>query len=269
MKRAMMALGAAIAAGYLLALGALWLAQRDLLFQPSGEAAQPADVGLPQATPLDVRTIDGETLRAWHIEPKQGRLLFLYLHGNGGALADRAARFRALTARGDGLFAIAWRGYPGSSGEPSEEGLARDADAALAHALSLGHRPSGVVIVGESLGSAVGVALASRRQVGALILEAPFSSAADVAASIYWMFPVRLLMSDPFRADEKIAHVRAPVLLVHGTADRVTPISFARRLFEKAREPKTFLEVPGGGHAALDPAMDRALDWAETTLSLR
>jgi len=269
MKRAMMALGAAIAAGYLVALAALWLAQRDLFFLPSGESVQPAEADLPQATPVDVRTLDGERLRAWHIEPKQGRLLFLYLPGNGGSLADRARRFRALTARGDGLFAIAWRGYPGSTGEPSEEGLARDADAALAHALSLGHRPSGVVIVGESLGAAVGVALAARRQVGALILEAPFSSAADVAADIYWMFPVRLMMSDPFRADEKIGHVRAPVLMVHGTRDPVTPIRFGRRLFDLARQPKTFLEAPAAGHAALDATMDKALDWAEKTLSVR
>lgn len=269
MKRAMIALGAALAAGYLLALAALYVAQRDLMYVPFGENVPPAEVGLPQAQTLDVRTLDGERLRAWYVEPKPGRIVFLYLHGNAGSLAGRADRFRALTARGDGLFAVAFRGYPGSTGEPTEEGLASDADAALTYLLSLGHRPQSIVVVGESLGSAVAVGLARRKQVGALILEAPFPSAVAIAAERYWMFPVRLLMLDPMHADEQIGAARAPVLVVHGTNDAVTPIRFGRRLFARASEPKYFLEVPEAGHQALDAAMDRALDWVEKTLALR
>ncbi|MBL8590297.1 MAG: alpha/beta hydrolase [Methylobacteriaceae bacterium] len=236
------------------------------MFLPAGESMQPADAGLPQAEPLDIRTLDGERLRVWHIAPKPGRAVFLYFHGNAGSLADRAATFRALTARGDGLLALSYRGYPGSTGSPSEDGLARDADALYAQAQAMGYGGPRLVFVGESLGAGVAVPLAARRAVAALILDAPFVSAVELAAEHYWMFPVRLLMRDPFRTDLALAAVRAPALILHGARDPVTPVAHGRRLFALAREPKRFIEIAEGGHLVLDRAMTQALDWTEQAI---
>src|SRR5262249_34684999 len=96
------------------------------------------------------------------------------------------------------------------------------------------------------------IALASKHSVAGLVLETPFTSAADIGASVYWYLPVRLLMKDQFRSDLRIAKVTAPLLIVHGTNDRVVPIEYGERLFALANEPKHFVKFPGGGHVDLD-----------------
>ena len=91
---------------YLLALAALALGQRKLVFFPYAQIVAPASVGLPQAETLHLRTDDGESLLAWFVAPAPGRPLILYFHGNANGLADRGERFRALTASGGGLLAV-------------------------------------------------------------------------------------------------------------------------------------------------------------------
>ena len=107
------------------------------------------------------------------------------------------------------------------------------------------------MLAGESLGTGVAVALASRSEVAGVLLDAPYSSTVDVAAERYWMFPVRWLMKDTFHSDERIGNVRAPLLILHGEADRTIPIRYGERLFALANEPKTFLRVPGAGHLVM------------------
>jgi uncharacterized protein len=108
------------------------------------------------------------------------------------------------------------------------------------------------VLWGESLGTAVAVALAAARKVGGLILDAPFTSAADVGAAAYPIAPVRWLIKDTFRSDLRIARVTAPVLVLHGERDPVVPIRFGERLFKLANEPKRMVRFADGGHSDLD-----------------
>jgi uncharacterized protein len=108
------------------------------------------------------------------------------------------------------------------------------------------------VLFGESLGAAVAIALAAERAVAGVILDAPFTSAADVGAAAYPFAPVRWLMKDTFRSDERIGRVSAPLLVLHGEQDRIVPIRFAERLFVLAREPKHIVRFPQGGHVNLD-----------------
>jgi fermentation-respiration switch protein FrsA (DUF1100 family) len=160
----------------------------------------------------------------------------LYFQGNGGGLNLRADRFRTLTADGTGLIALNYRGYGGSTGSPTEDGLIADAEAVYAFAVAR-YPAERIVPWGESLGSGVAVALASSRKVSRLMLEAPFTSAADVGAGVYWFLPVRLLMKDQFRSDQRIAQVKVPILILHGARDRVVPIGYGERLFSLANEP--------------------------------
>ena len=152
--------------------------------------------------------------RLWHVAPREGRPVFLYFHGNGGSLRWRNERFRALIAEGGGLVALSYRGYGGSSGPPTEPGLFEDA--ATAYAFAVARYPAErIVLWGESLGTALAIAIAAENPVGRVVLEAPFTSAADVAALHYWFVPVRLLMKDQFRSDQRVGKVTAPVLVVH------------------------------------------------------
>ena len=241
-----------LAAGYFAGLGLLFVKQRDFLFPipPVGRTA-PAAAGLPDAEEHVLTTSDGEKVIVWHVPARPGRPVILYFPGNGDFLAGRVSRFLALTTVGAGLVALSYRGYAGSSGAPSEQGLLRDAEAAYAFTTAR-YAAERIVAWGFSLGTGVAVATASQYPVGKLILEAPYTSTADVAASLFRFVPVRLLMRDPFHSDERIARVTVPLLIMHGTEDPAIPIVFGERLFALAHEPKQLVRIPGGGHDNLD-----------------
>ena len=111
------------------------------------------------------------------------------------------------------------------------------------------------MLLGESLGSGVAVQLAARHKVAAVILEAPYTAAVDIAAQAYPWLPVRVLMLDQFLSRDHIADIDAPLLILHGERDRVIPYRSGLRLFDQATAPKTFVSLGAKGHEALyDPA---------------
>lgn len=241
-----------LAAVYCAGLVVLYVRQREMLFPipPVGRTA-PDAAGLPEAEEHVLTTSDGEKVIVWHVPARPGRPVILYFPGNGDSLAGCVSRFKAMTADGTGLVALSYRGYAGSSGTPSEEGLLRDAAAAYAFTTAR-YAAEQIVAWGFSLGTGVAVAIASEHPVRRLILEAPYTSAVDVAASLYRFAPVRLLMRDQFRSDGRIARVTVPLLVMHGTNDLAIPIGFGERLFALAHEPKQFVRFAGGGHDNLD-----------------
>jgi pimeloyl-ACP methyl ester carboxylesterase len=192
-------------------------------------------------------TADGKQVIVWHVPPHEDHPVFLYFHGNGGSLRWRNGRFRGLIADGSGLVALSYRGYGGSSGRPTERGLIADAAAAYAYAIAR-YPVERIVLWGESIGSAVAIALAAENPVGKLVLEAPFTSAVDVGAQHYWFVPVRSLMKDQFRSDLRIGKVTAPFLVIHGENDFVVPITLGKRLYGLIQAPKHFVSVAGAGH---------------------
>jgi fermentation-respiration switch protein FrsA (DUF1100 family) len=248
----MLTWGAAIALGLYLAVAAtLYFAQRSLMYFPDTAHVTPASAGLPEATEVALTTADGAQIHAWHVPPRDDKPVILYFHGNGGSLPHRVERFRRLIEAGIGLVAVEYRGYGGNAGSPSERGLIADAEAGYAFATTL-YPPSRLVVWGESLGSGVAVALAAEKPVGRVILEAPFTSAAAVGAQHYWYLPVRLLMSDQFRSDERIGKVTAPLLILHGLRDQVVPYAMGEHLFDLANQPKHIARFLDGGHEDLD-----------------
>jgi fermentation-respiration switch protein FrsA (DUF1100 family) len=241
-----------VSAGYVCGLVVLFLAQRSILFPiPTAERTPPQVAGFPEAQEHVLTTADGEKVIVWHVPARPGSPVVLYFHGNGDFLAGFFGRFRDIIADGTGIVALSYRGYAGSSGQPSERGLLQDAAAAYAFAVAR-YRADNIVVWGFSLGSGIAVALAADQPVGKLILEAPYTSIADVAASAFWYAPVRLLMRDQFRSDERIARVSAPLLVMHGALDPTIPVAFGERLFALANEPKRLVRLARGGHNDLD-----------------
>src|SRR5271169_3840983 len=187
--------------GYLAGVAVLFFEQRSFVFPiPQTFRTAPAAAGFGAAEEHLLTTADGEKVIVWHVPAKPGHAVVLFFHGNGDFLAGLVGRFRDITQDGTGLVALSYRGYSGSTGRPSEQGLLLDAEAAHAFA-SARYGAERIVLWGFSLGSGVAVALAADHPVGKLVLEAPYTSIGDVAAAKLPFIPVRWLIKDPFYSD--------------------------------------------------------------------
>jgi uncharacterized protein len=234
--------------GYVGVVAAMYLAQRSLLYPiPTATRTTPKAAGLVQAEEDVLTTSDGERVIVWHVAPQPGHHVVIYFPGNGDTLAGSVGRFEVTTSDGTGLVALSYRGYAGSSGRPSEQGLLDDAAVTYAFATAM-YDPARIVLWGFSLGSGVAVAVAAEHLVSGLILEAPYSSIVDVAAAAFPFLPARYLLKDTFHSDQRIARVQAPLLVMHGGRDGTIPIAYGERLFALAHEPKRFVRFDDGGH---------------------
>lgn len=236
-------------ATYVAVLALLYFKQREMMYPRNPARAEIASANLPRAEETELATSDGEKLVAWVVPPREGKPVLLFFHGNAGNFASRGrqSRFRLLTEDGTGLFAVNYRGYGGSTGSPSEDGLALDARAAYAAAAAR-FGAGRLVGYGESLGTGVVLKLAAEAPLRAVILEAPYLSTAAVAQQLYPYVPVGLMMYDQFRSDLVIGKVQGPLLVLHGQRDGVIPFNQGEALFALANPPKRFISFPQGDH---------------------
>jgi uncharacterized protein len=243
-------LGSALAV-YGVLVGSLYVFQRHLLYLPGGRRPVLGELAALGVSEVRVTTADGLSLISWFLPPPDGRPVIAYFHGNGGHIGYRAERLRWFARHGYGVLMLEYRGYGGNPGTPTEIGFHTDATAALDFLADCGVESNRVVLYGESLGSGVAVPLAAQREVAALILEAPFTSVAEVAQYHYSFLPAAAMVWDRFDSLSWIGKVKAPILVLHGERDRVIPIRFGRALFDAAPEPKEFWASREAGHETL------------------
>jgi fermentation-respiration switch protein FrsA (DUF1100 family) len=248
-------------------LGVLWLVWpfllNSLLYFPSRAIlARPADVGL-EATDVVFETEDGETLHAWWFRAGEDPLGHVLLcHGNAGNVGDRLLHAALLTEVGLDVFSFDFRGYGRATGSPDEEGTYRDARAARAALLEQeGVDESRLLYLGESLGGAVAVALAREAPPRGLVLLSTFTSVRDMGRVHYPIIPTTLV-PDAYPSLRRIRELECPLLVLHGTADRIVPVEQGMKLFEAAPEPKRLHLIEGVGHNDLLTVAGR--EWAET-----
>ncbi|MDB5318109.1 MAG: hypothetical protein JWO26_2721 [Rhodospirillales bacterium] len=258
-----------------LAVGAVWMLQDRFIYVPDVSAPQLVGAELERVTAGAVTTEDGLRLLTWSMPPlRPDAPMVLYLHGNGGNLADRQRRLGHFMALGWGALMVEWRGYGGNPGRPSEAGLVRDARAALAALEAQGYAPARIIVWGESLGTAVAIPLAAERPgaVGAVVLELPFTSLPDLAALHFaWLPAPRLLLRDRFDSRAAIPRVTAPMLILAGGRDRMTPPAMAETLAAAATAPVETWVAPGAGHEdlALFGGFDVVAEFLARRLGLR
>jgi fermentation-respiration switch protein FrsA (DUF1100 family) len=182
-----------------------------------------------------------------------------FFHGNASNIAGRMniLHYERLRRLGFNVVAAEYRGYAGLDGEPSETGIESDARAAYDTVQQRLHLdPRRIVIYGWSLGTAVAVDLSAQVHPAAVILEGAPASIVAIGEMRYPLFPVRLIMRNPFETILKIGGVTAPKLFLHSRGDEIVPIEEGRRLFDAAPPPKEWVEVTGGHiyAAERDPA---------------
>lgn len=242
---------------YAVAIGLLAAFQRHLIypgafFHRRMEATRPAPAG---TAAISFATPDGERLLAFWRPPAPGCGVVLTFHGNASIPETGAARFAAdpWAAAGWGVLAVAYRGYPGSTGRPSEDGLIHDGLAA--HAAIVARAPDAPILLhGHSLGAAVAIAVAAERPHLGLYLEAPFDSLHHLVG-LHYPFVPRLFLRDTYRSDQRIGRSSGAILVVHGTDDPVIPLDLARSLVARAG-PRARLEVIPGDHVSILGARD-------------
>lgn len=228
----------------------LFLRQDSLIYYPNlggrEYEATPAQAGLPYEA-VTLTASDGIRLDAWFVPAERARGALLYAHGNGGNISHRLDAIRMFRDMGLSVFIFDYRGYGKSTGEPSEEGTYRDAEAAWQYLVQQrGIAPARIVMFGESLGAAVAAQLAAQHPPGALILASAFTSVPDMAADLYPWFPVHWIARYRYDTQRYLQDVRAPVLVMHSREDEIIPYRHGRALYDAAHEPRLFLDLRGG-----------------------
>jgi alpha-beta hydrolase superfamily lysophospholipase len=250
-----------LALGFIGAFVTVWLAmgmfarfQRHMIF-PGPEGVTPAllhqtaeQVG---ATELQLPTSDGEMLYGWHRSAVETgpRRVVLYFHGNASSVLAQVELQNLLVSEGWDFVGIHYRGYPGSTGVSSEEGVHEDALSAWRFVTDeLRTEPGRVAVHGRSLGGGVAVQLASKTDAGALVMESTFTSIVDVAKEQYWFRPLTRLIDHPFLTRKFATQVSCPVLVAHGTDDSLIDIRHGKELTRLFRT-KDYIEVPNIDHS--------------------
>lgn len=253
-----------LAIAYALICLMLVMFESRLVYVPFDGPTDPAQAGLPEFKQATFTATDGARIPLWEHTKPQGPVI-LYFHGNGGGLYAFKEPLAYLAEAGFSVVAMEYRGYPGAPGKPSEQALVADA---LAFYNDAQKRYPGrpVVLWGYSLGSGIAVQLAAQRPIAALVLEAPFSAAVDVAQNRYPIIPVNWLMRNQYLSREVIGNVKAPIFIMHGDDDTIIPILFSEQLYARANEPKKFHRYPQAGHTNLmsTPAYRDATEFIRT-----
>jgi uncharacterized protein len=181
----------------------------------------------------------------------------LYLHGTFRNLYQNLPKINALRQAGFAVLAVDYRGWGDSSRiVPSEASINADSHVAWLEFKKRAPDPGRRVIYGHSMGGAVAVTLASQLRAqldyGALILESTFTRLPDVAAEAgFWGSLAAAVTTLEFDSLSKIKHVDAPILMLHGSADKTVPVQLGRRLRDAASAESRWVEVIGGSHSRL------------------
>ena len=207
----------------------------------------------PHGLPVEdvwLHAADGVKFHAWWITAPGAEFTFVAFHGNAANIANRADIYDFLRSVPANVLGVEYRGYGKSEGKPDETGIYLDAQSAYEYLLKeRSIAPRRIVAIGHSLGTAVATDLASHREVGGLVLEAPFASGAAVARRVYPFLPgLGAVLKSKFETGRKLAQVRAPVLVIHCASDPVIPFALGEEAFRAAREPKSFLRIDGYCH---------------------
>ena len=227
-----------IVAIYLIVLIFLFFFQRNLMYHPdeNNYSGDNLEVNIEKVT---IKTTDNINLLGWfHNKNLKSYKTIVYFHGNAGTLENRIHKLNHFKDMDVNFLIIAWRGFSGNNGKPSEKGLYIDGNSAIEWLKNLGLTESDIVIYGESLGTGVATEIAQSNNYAGLVLETPFTSMIDAAKNFYPYIPVSLLLKDKYDNQNKIKKINTPVLVMHGEIDQIVPFRMGKKIYEIANQPK-------------------------------
>ena len=223
---------------YLFVLVFLYFYQRNLLYHPN-ENNYSGDKISVKIEKVKIRTSDNIELLGWYHEKNiKDYKTLVFFHGNAGTLENRIHKLNYFQDMNINFLIIAWRGFSGNNGKPSEERLYEDGKSAINWLAKKGVNEKDIVLYGESLGTGVATHLAQNNNYAGVILETPFTSMADAAKIFYPYIPVKLLLKDKFENYKKVKNINSPIIVMHGEIDQIVPFFMGKKMYEIANEPK-------------------------------
>ncbi len=194
-------------------------------------------------------TEDRERLHGWFFPSKGDVPTILFCHGNAGNISHRLDNIRHIADQNIQVFIFDYRGYGKSTGRPSETGLYKDGLAAFDFLVNQKHiPPEKIILFGRSLGAAIAVEIAIKRNVGAVILESAFTSSRGMAKTLSLFKIFAPLLPLHYNNLEKIGRITVPKLIVHGEEDDIVPFSMGQEIYKIAQQPKHFFPIKNAGH---------------------
>ena len=225
---------------YFFILFSAYIFQRNLLYNPTDNNYS-GDKILVDVEKIKIKTQDNIELASWyHKKNLNNYKTILFLHGNAGSLENRIHKINHFKDMNVNFLIVAWRGFSGNKGKPTEKGLYEDARSAVRWLRSNGVEENNIIIYGESLGTGVATEIAQNKNFAGLILESPFTSMIDAAKDKYPYLPVRLLLKDKYESNQKIKNIKSPVLIMHGKVDNIVPFHMGEKMYELANDPKYY-----------------------------
>lgn len=245
-KRSLLNIFIAFALTYLGLTVVVYFQQDGMVYAPEKTITHnPKNIGL-EYEEVTVKTKDGLSISGWYIPAKKEKAVVLFCQGNAGNISNRLDSIKIFNSLSLSVLIFDYRGYGKSEGRPSEEGTYLDAEAVWDYMVTVKNiPPERLVVFGRSLGGAVAAGLATRRPPAALIIESGFTSVPDIGKNIYPWLPVKLIAKFHYATIDKIGSIKCPKLIVHSRKDEVVPFEHGRMLYEKASQPKEFLEIHG------------------------
>ena len=216
----------------------LFIFQRNLMYHPN-ENNYFGDKLEVEIEKVKIITSDNLNLLGWfHNKDLKKFKTIVYFHGNAGNLENRIYKLNHFKNMDVNFLIIAWRGFSGNNGKPSEKGLYEDGKSTIEFLKNLGVNEKDIIIYGESLGTGIATEIAQNDKFAGLILETPFTSMVAAAKNFYPYIPVGLLLKDKYKNDKKIKNINIPLLVMHGEADQIVPFWMGKKIYEIANQPK-------------------------------
>jgi fermentation-respiration switch protein FrsA (DUF1100 family) len=223
---------------YLIVLTYIYLFQRNLLYHPSVNGYQGDEINFDYKE-VFIQNKEGIKLKSWlHEKDLINKKTIIFFHGNAGNLSNRNYKLNELSKFDINFLIVAYRGFSGNQGNPSEQGLYEDAKSTFDWLTIKGVKEKNIILYGESLGTAVAIETAQNKDLAGIILESPFTSMVELAQKYYPFLPVKFLLKDKYETIKKLPNINSPLLVLHGKLDSVVPFSMGKNLFDKANKPK-------------------------------
>jgi len=223
---------------YLLILVFVFFYQRNLLYHPFENNYSSDKINFSYEE-VFIPTSNGNNLRGWfHKKNVNKNKTLVFFHGNAGDLRNRIYKLNLIKDFDINFLIVAYRGFSGNKGQPTEKGLYEDAQKTLDWLTKQKIHENQIVIYGESLGTGVSIEVAQNKKFAGIILESPFTSMVDAGKFYYPYLPVSLLLKDRYETIKKLENINIPILVMHGKKDKIVPFHMGQEVFEKANQPK-------------------------------